>query len=1063
MKHLGIFLFAAVLAWAQRNASITGSVTDSSGAAVAAAEINLRNVNTGESFQATTSGEGIYTFPLLPPGSYELRAAKPGFKSHARTGLVLETGVPARADIKLDLGDVAESVTVSAELPQLQSETSAVGSVVKQETIANMPLIDRRAAQLARLNGFVVQNGNGSNFSMGGGRGDNAAWSLDGGVTQNITLGNPTLDFDPPIDALEEFQVNISNYKAELGRTGGGAVQMTTRSGTNQFHGTAYDFIRNDALQARQFFAPSVKPRLRRNQYGASIGGPIRRDRTHFFYSFEGVPDSRGATVFQNVPGPGETSGDFSRTGRVIRDPLTNTPFPGAIIPTSRLDPVGAKIAALYPAGNVPGAAARANNYLINNRTDNPMFFHVARIDHVFNQNNRIFGRFLSFYGNTRAFPIWPDAGVDNVHDNRDREYYNLSLTWFRNFSPTLINEARYSWVDRCAPNSNGSDGLGWPARLGLKGTSERFFPIVRVTGLASMGRDNGRNQCPIVQHMIQETVTKVSGKHTLKAGFELRTSQNRDILWGSAGGDFDFNPQATGDALASLLLGWTNRGFREEPLPLTTRSDAYGAFVQTDWKVNQRLTLNLGVRWDMDQPRHEKDANRQNSFDRGMINPVCNCPGVVRFSGRDGMSKYAHNFDKNNFGPRVGFALRLDQATVLRGGGAVVYTGQYDQATPIVASLGFSIRGEFVSPNGGVTPAFLLRDGLPAIRVPGEADLTSSFGAVRAGAAPTTSVDFFEPGGRRNGYLNTFNLNLQRQLAKRTLVEIGYLGTLGHKLAAPDFRGINQVPPNLMGAGNAQSRRPFPQFSNVRVISSAIGNSNYHAMNLRIEKRMSGGIQFGANYTWSKFLDDVESRGEIGGNAGVGAFADFYNRRGDKGLSGNHIGHRMIANAVWEIPFAKGKLYGGWTVASILELRSGSPFGVIENNLAPANAFLDTLRSNVVGSFQTVPSWRSNVLTQSYFNTSAFAAPAPFTIGNAGRTIGIGPGSVAMDMSLLKDFFIREGHRLQFRGEVLNLPNHPNFGLPNQNRGNANFGRINSLANGNPSRIFQLGLHYRF
>ncbi|MBM3737154.1 MAG: TonB-dependent receptor [Acidobacteria bacterium] len=1066
-------LACCLAASAQRTASLTGTVSDASGAVVAGAAIHARNTQTGEGWQASSNNQGIYNLPLLPPGAYEVRIEKTGFKTHHRSGLVLETGVPSRVDIALEVGGVAESVTVSAEVPQLQAETATVGAVVKQETIANMPLIDRRAAQLARLSGFVVQNGTGSNFTMAGGRGDNSAWSLDGGVVQNITLGNATLDFDPPIDSLEEFQVNISNYKAELGRTGGGVVQMTTRSGTNRFHGTAYDFIRNNALEARPFFSGPVKPRLRRHQYGASLGGPVKRDRTHFFYSFEGVPFSRGAAVFQNVPGPGEASGDFSRTGRAIRDPLANAPFPGAVIPQSRMDPVGARLAALYPAPNVAGAPSRNNNFTANQRTDNPMYYHVARMDHVVNDKHRVFGRFLSFYGNTRAFPMWPEPGTDSFHDNRDRNYFNVSGTWFWNVSPEFINELRYSWVRRCAPNSNGSDGLDWPKRLGLTGTNERFFPIIRVTGLAVMGRDNGRNQCPIAQNMIQHTMTKVRGKHTLKWGWEYRASENKDIFYGSAGGDFEFNPQATNDALASLLLGWTNRAFREDTLPLITHADTYGAFVQTDWKVSQRLTLNLGLRWDMDQPRHEIANNRQNSFDRGLLNPVCNCPGAVRFSGRDGVSRYAHNFDKNNFGPRLGFALQLTPKTVLRGGGAVVYIGQYDQATPIVANLGFSVRGEFVSPDAGRTAAFLLRDGLPPIKLPAEADLTSSFGAVRPGQPVTTAVDFFEP-QRANGYLNTLNLNVQHQLPGRMLAEIGYLATLGHKLPAPDFRGINQVPPALMGPGNAQVRRPFPQFSSVRTIAPAIGNSNYHGLNLKIEKRASGGLSFGANYTWSKLIDDVESRGEIGGNIGVGAFADFYNRGGDKGLSGNHIGHRLIANTVWEVPFGRGRAHalsnpvanqilGGWILGLILELRSGSSFGVVEAATASANAFVDTLRSNVVGAYQVNPAWRSNVRSEPFFATGAFAAPAPFTLGNAGRTIALGPGSVAADVSVLKDFPVIEGHRIQFRAEVLNFPNHPNFGLPAQARGNANFGRVASLANGNQSRIFQLGLHYKF
>lgn len=1047
---------------AQRTASLTGTVTDTSNAFVAGAAIRLANLQTGESFEVPTNDQGIYVLPLLPPGAYELAIEKAGFKAYRRTGISLETGVPARADAVLEVGGVSESVTVSAEIPQLQSETSAVGSVVRRETIANMPLIDRRAAQLARLSGFVVQRGTGSNFTMAGGRGDNSAWSLDGGVVQNLTLGNPTLDFDPPIDSLEEFQVNISNYKAELGRTGGGVVQMTTRSGSNKFHGTLYNFVRNDALQARSFFAGPVKPRLRRNQFGASLGGPIRRDRTHFFYNFEGVPLSNASTLLQNVPDPREVRGDFSATGRTVRDPLNNTPFAGNVIPASRFDPVGAKLAALYPAPNVPGAASRANNFFTNPRTDNPMYYHVARVDHVISNNDRIFGRFLSSYGNTRAFPIWPEPGTDSIHDNRDRNFFNWSATWFHNFSPTLINEARYTWIRRCAPNANGSADLNWPERLGLKGTNPRFFPQVSVTGLAAMGRDNGRNQCPILQHSAQHTMTKVTGRHTLKWGWEIRTAKNQDIFYGSAGGQIGFNPVATGDALASLLLGWANNGFREETLPLVTQADTYGGFFQTDWKVSTKFTLNLGLRWDMDQPRHETANNRQNSFNRTMVNPVCNCPGVVRFSGRDGESIYAHNYDKNNFGPRLGFAWQVGSKTVVRGGGAVVYVGQYDQATPIVANLGFGFRGESVSPDGGRTAAFLLRDGLPAINPTTESDLNSRFGAVPIGRPVTTSVDFFEP-RRANGYLQTFNLNIQHQLPWQMLTEIGYLSTLGHKLPAPAFRGINQVPVDLMGPGNAQVRRPFPQFSNVRTIAAAIGNSNYHGMNLKIEKRTSNGLHFSTNYTWSKLIDDVEARGEIGGNIGNGAFANYYDRRGDKGLSGNHVGHRIITSTVWEVPFGRQRIYGGWTLGVIVEARSGSPFGVVEANAAQANAFLDTLRSNVVGSYATNPGWRDNVRAQNYFVTSAFAAPAAFTIGNAGRTIATGPGSLAADLSILKDFRVREGHRLQLRCEILNFPNHANFGLPNQSRGNANFGRVASLAPGNESRIVQLGLHYRF
>jgi hypothetical protein len=289
---------------------------------------------------------------------------------------------------------VAESVTVEASTPLLNTDSSSNGAVVRNSTIANMPLIDRRAAQLARLNGFVVQNGNGSNFAMAGGRGNNAMWTIDGGNVQNILLGVATLSYDPPVEALEEFNVEISNYKAELGRSGGGYVQMTTKSGTNQVHGSLYEFLRNDRLDARNFFAAS-KPVLRYNQYGASVGGPIRKDRTFFFANYEGLQIRRQQTILASVPTLAETRGDFSSLATVVRDPVTGTPFPGNVIPSNRLDPVGADIASLYPAPNVDGARSRNNNFRANQPIKTTTHVAVARLDHNFSQNDRIYGRFL--------------------------------------------------------------------------------------------------------------------------------------------------------------------------------------------------------------------------------------------------------------------------------------------------------------------------------------------------------------------------------------------------------------------------------------------------------------------------------------------------------------------------------------------------------------------------------------------------------------------------------------------------------------------------------------------
>lgn len=1066
--------FLAGLLWtllltAQQTATLTGTVRDATSAVIETASVRLVNLATGESFAGITTSAGLFTIPLIKPGTYELAAEAAGFKQTKQTGIRLETGANVRLDVVLELGALSESVTVEAAAPLLNTDNSSVGSVVRNSTIANMPLIDRRAAQLARLNGFVVQNGNGSNFAIAGGRGNNAMWTIDGGNAQNILLGVATLVYDPPVESLEEFNVEISNYKAELGRSGGGYVQMTTKSGTNELHGSVYEFLRNDRLDARNFFSSS-KPVLRYNQFGASVGGPISKDRTFFFANYEGLRIRRQSTIIASVPTVAERSGDFSSLTNVVRDPQTGAPFPGNIIPTTQQDPVGAAIASLYPNPNVDGARSRNNNFRANQPIRTNTEVAVARLDHNFSLNDRIYGRFLVNETDTFNAPVFPVPGTDNYHSTSDNSFYSWSATWQHSFSPLTILESRYSWDRRKANALSGGSDLGLAARYGIRGTNDRFFPRINIPGLTGFGTTNHeRLQVPIRGDHVTSTITTIRGAHTVKFGAEWRRSTNDDRWSGTGGGVFDFNQTATGDALASVLTGWALSGSRAEALLLRTRASAFGAFIQTDWKVSPKLTLNLGLRWDLDSPRRELVDNRQNSFDQFALNPVSGTPGVITWSGRNGLSSYAHNFDKNNFGPRIGFAYRATDKWVVRGGGGVLYVGQYDQATPIVANIGFGLRADVVSPDGGRTAGFLLRNGLPAAAEPSNDLLVPSYGSVPVGRNPALAVEFFEPAGRAVPYLYTYNFNIQRQLPGNAVFEIGYLSTLGHKLTAPGSRSINQVDPARIGPGNAQALRPYPQFSDVRVIAPTIGNSNYHGLNFRVDKRFSRGLQFNANYTWAKAIDDVESRDELGGNAGDNAFANQYDRRADRGLSGNHIGHRFIGSVTWDLPFrarsgsALNHVIGGWSTSLIYEARTGSPFGVIENNAAAIYPTAVTVRSNAVKPYAANPNWRSNVLSESFFDTTSFVAPAQYTFGNVGRTVAIGPGAVISDLSVLKSFAAGEQHRIQFRLEMLNFLNRANFNLPNQSRGVANFGRIAGLINGNQARIIQLGLHYKF
>ncbi len=760
----------------------------------------------------------------------------------------------------------------------------------------------------------------------------------------------------------------------------------------------------------------------------------------------------------------------------MIRDPEAagRPPFAGNIIPASRLDPIGRQIAAFYPDPNVAGRGSGDSNFRANGKTKNPTNVYVARVDHIFSDRDRMYGRFLTSAGNTLDNPVWPTPGTDPFHRTRENSYYNAAGTWFHNFRPTLINEFRYNYDRRKFINRVGAAYTDLNAKLGLKGVNQAFGPRVTLSGLTQIGENSNheRLQVPIRGNHLVNHLLWMHGNHSVKTGFEYRYARNDDVNRNTAGGVFGFNDVATGNSLAALLLGWVQSANINETFLIRTRMDAVAGFLQDDWKVTSRLTLNLGLRWDMDVPRREAIDNRQNSFDRVAINPVSGTPGVVTFSGRNGLSPYAHNFDPNNFGPRFGFAWRASDRWVIRGGAALLYLGQYDQATPTSATIGFSYRGNFISPDTGLTPALRLRDGMPPVTIPGNKDLTPGFGAVPPGQSPVTSVEYFESTGRKTGYLIQTNFNIQRQLPGQMLVEIGYLSTLGHGLPAPASLTLNQVRPELMGPGNAQQRRPFPQFTDVSLVAPPIGNSNYHGLNIKVEKRYSRGLQLQTNYTWSRAIDDSESRDELGGSPG-NAYANVYDRRADRGLTGNHISHRWIASALYDLPFGKARalqmgnpimdsIFGGWTMGYIGEVRTGPPYGVNEQ-VNRTNAFSPDNRPNAIGDPKIGGSRSRAEQVERWFSTSAFADPGPFAFGNAGRTVGYGPGAIALDLSILKDFRFRERYKLQFRTEMLNFINRPNFGLPNLSRGNNAFGRITSLAPGNQARIVQAALHFKF
>ncbi|MEZ5353452.1 MAG: TonB-dependent receptor [Bryobacteraceae bacterium] len=1068
---------------AQQQATLTGTVSDTSAALIPGARVTLVNAASGEEYGATTNEVGSYTIPFVKPGTYLLSAEAEGFKKSTRSNMRLDTASYTRADLSLELGDVTETVTVEADVPLLKTENSSVGSVIQNKTIANMPLLGRRAAQLVRLSGFVVQTGTGSQFQIAGGRSNNAMWTLDGGSTQNILLGVASLNFDPPIEALEEMNVEVSNYKAEMGRSGGGFIQMTTKAGTNNFHGALYEFIRNDAMDSRQFFAAS-KQKLRRNQYGFALGGPIKRNRSFFFVSHEWTPQTTANPRIENIPAPAETRGDFSGLRTAIRDPETRQPVPGNIIPASQIDPVGLAAAGFWPAPNIDGRPSRNRNYLGLATTKGTPKTLSVRLDHSISDRHRVFGRYVhNLNTNNENFGIWPDPVHNDARIVRN-EYYNWSVTGISNVSPTLVTEYRFTWNKRKFHPIIAAKGLGLAQQIGFQGGDPEFFPGFGFSGgIQRIGRGGGqeRRQFPIRDNHIVNNWTKVLGSHTLKWGGEFRWSTNDDENLPTAGGNMSFNNNATGDPVAALLYGWVASGARQQTLLVRSRANSMGMYLQDDWKVSRKLTLNLGLRYDLDTPRFEAIDNRQNSFDTGAVNPVCDCLGLVTWSGRNarGGSKYAHNFVYGNLGPRLGFAYRPMDGWVIRGGASIVYTGQYDQATPIVANAGFAIQGNF----GTLRPtdaAFRLRDGLPALAQPSEADLVPGFGAVAIGKSPVFAPQFFEPENRPNPYLLTYNLNVQKQLPKEMLFEVGYLSTLGRKLTIPGTATLNQIHPNQIALVDTQRiapqvLRPFPQFSNVTMIAPTWGASEYHGVNFRLEKRYSNGLQFSMNYTFARAIDNVEGRNELAGEDGNAPFANQYDRAQAWSLGGSHIQHRFITAGVWDVPVGRGRKFefgsglanqvlGGWTLGTVIEARTGPPFSAYWGNASQIYPTAARVRADAVKDYAANPDWRSNVRGAAFFDTSGFARPARFTFGTVGRNAFIGPGALRADLSLIKQIRMPwENHSLEFRGEVINFPNRANFATPNQNLQAANFGTVTGLTAGASGRIVQLGLRYAF
>lgn len=1092
---LGLLALSPLISFAQTaQGRISGTVTDPDGAVIPAVEVVATNQETGVRTRTQSNEVGLYVLPFLTPGLYTITASMQGFKTYSRTGVVIETSQVMALNIALEIGGVAETITVTGEVPLLQSAQSTIDQFIDSRTVGDMPLGGRRALELVRLSSDVVfldYSGDAKpRFAVAGGRAYQSTYMLDGGNIQNIRMASAQVDIDPPVEVIKEFRVVQNGYSAEYGGSASGVVMSTTKSGTNEFHGSAFEFFRNDRMDAAGFFAPTegnrkIKAPLRYNLFGGTLGGPVIKNRTHFFAGYEGTRKSDGETQVMTVPTAQQIAGDFSQTfnargqlipiydpattrtegGRVVRDL-----FPGNIIPANRLDPVAKALAEYWPKPNRPAAnLAGAQNFSGNRANKFTRDNVTSRVDHVFSDANRFYFRFVynrDPYQYTSNFPGKIGDPQFPISPTRWESSYLFKDT--HTVSPNLITDFGYSFSNRKWYANSAGLGSGVVQKVGLPGVSNDAFPAIVVAGIQNLGTSQERIQNPIRQHQFTNSWTWVKDNHVIKFGGEFRRGTNTDINRPIISGQYNFavtgtglpGNSATGFALASYMVGFVNAFSLRETELLDRYSDYFAWFVQDDWKVTKDLTLNLGLRFETDGPIMDRN-NRTNSFDPYQINPVSGTPGVVKFSGVNGWPEAPWETDWNNFGPRFGFAWKMfgSENWVMRGGYGIFYEGPSGSAN--AATLGFELSAAKSSPDSGVTPAHYLKDG-PGVSL-AKQPLDDSFGAVRVGQSPNTNVTFYER-SRATGYAQHLNLGIQRQLPGNWMAEVRYNGNLSRKLPNANLN-INQVRIEDAGPGNAQVKRPYPQFNNVQVLAPTNGSNNYHALTLRAEKRFSHGLSFTAGYTWSRAIGDANNTpGDLGDNQ---LNMDIYNRRLDKGPDALDIIHRFVWSSTYDLPWGKGRKWltsgllsqvlGGWTLGSISVIQSGGPFTVTmqTNN---TNAFSASNRANILRN-PNLPGGERSVAR--WFDTEAFEAPPAYTFGNAGRGVVRGDGRVNFDFSINKNFVLgNEARYVQFRADMFNAFNHPDFALPNRAFGAANFGTIGSATSG---RTVQLGLRVVF
>lgn len=1087
IRYLWFALLAGSLQAQTYTGNIRGRVTDPSGLPAVGVVVTVTETSANTIRKTATNETGDYVISFLMPGDYRLSVSAQGFKESVQESLRLQLNQPMTVDLRLELGQVTDTVQVSAVATQINTVSPEIGHVVESESLINVPLAasnsrGRSPVLLAKLVPGVSSTsyGNINNFSFGGGRPVTNEIMVDGLPTTNPS--DQTYTLTPSPDAVQEFKVLTTPFSAEYGHTGGGIMMLTSKSGTNQYHGSAYDYFRNRLLNNRTYFQPAKSTqKYVQNDPGGTFGGPLRipklyngRDKTFFFGDFNVTLASNGNLYNQLTPTAIEKTGDFSQTfsgGKLttIYDPsstqlssdgksYTRLPFPGNKIPAAQIDSSAAQIVKFYPDPN--GVYAGGLNFLVQPPQTRQTWQWLTRIDHNFSSNDKLFGRIGGYNPNGDAQQrILNKANNDTSGGFRDTQ---LTLSHTHVFGPSLVNDLRVGFVQE----HNYTIASSSPSpELGIKNVLLYDFPQINVQNsamvpLGSSASNGDRDR----SYVFSEALTFVKGRHYLKIGGDYRRQMWNNYQPGKLSGSYTFSgaftnlpgTQGTGSGFADLLLGFpATTGISINDYTYRWNINSFGMYVQDDFKLSAKLTINLGVRWEYNGPYSE--ANGQYAiFNPAKINRQTGNLGEVEFAKVDTKSDHFSPSIYTNFLPRIGFAYNFASKWVVRGG-----YGMYLLPTIGYGGVGqasqYGVSATFTSLDG-VTPRYRLQDGVPAYSYNVDAD-----GRPRIPASltsPSSSVQMVER-RQRSAYNQSWQFGFQRQIGEQWLAELDYVGTRGVKL--PSSFQLNQVRAENWGPGNLQPRRPYPQYVSVGALLND-GNSIYHSLQAKLEHRWKNGLVIQTAYTWSKLIDDIDGPSRANG----APYQDVYNLRADRGVGGYDTPHRFVASYVYQVPLGRHGKYlnavpivkdvvEGWQFAGITEFQVGLPIQVTQSFTAWGP---NTQRPNMVaGQDPSLP--RGDRTIARWFNPNAFTASPNFTLGFAPRFPLHGPGVNNWDVSLMRDFRIFERLRMQFRGEAYSATNHPQWGNPGTNLNNLNtFGVITSAGG---ARSIELATRFFF